>query len=108
MRRACATHDAAPVDTKVSFRTGSGSGKVGDGTLFRMDDDASRPRSPLLAVVDDDESVRESLPELLRSFEFEVYAFCCAEDFLASDALAAVECLILDVAMPSLTGLELQ
>jgi FixJ family two-component response regulator len=73
-----------------------------------MNDDASLLRPALLAVVDDDESVRESLPALLRSFQFEVCAFCCAEDFLASDALTAVDCLILDVAMPSMTGLELQ
>jgi FixJ family two-component response regulator len=71
-------------------------------------ENASQPRSALLAVIDDDESVRESLPALLRSFQFEVRAFCCAADFLASDALKAVECLILDVAMPSMTGLELQ
>jgi CheY-like chemotaxis protein len=78
------------------------------GILFRMDDDASQPRSALVAVVDDDESVRESLPALLRSFQLEVCAFCCAEDFLASAALTAVDCLVLDVAMPRMTGFELQ
>jgi FixJ family two-component response regulator len=73
-----------------------------------MDNDASNVRSALLAVVDDDESVRESLPALLRSFQFEVCAFSCAADFLASDELTAVDCLILDIAMPNMSGLELQ
>jgi FixJ family two-component response regulator len=62
----------------------------------------------LVSVVDDDESVRESLPELLRSFGFEVRPFSSAEEFLVSDSLAQTECLILDVAMPGMTGPELQ
>jgi len=60
-----------------------------------------------VSVVDDDESVRESLPELLRSFGFEVRPFSSAEEFLASDSLTRTDCLILDVAMPGMTGLEL-
>lgn len=63
---------------------------------------------PLVAVVDDDESVRESLPDLLREFGFDVQAFESAEDFLASPHLAATRCLILDIAMPGMTGPELQ
>jgi FixJ family two-component response regulator len=62
----------------------------------------------LVTVVDDDESVRESLPDLLRSFGFEVEAFASAETFLASKALKRTRCLILDVAMPGMTGPELQ
>jgi len=62
----------------------------------------------LVSVVDDDESVRESLPDLLRSFGFEVQAFSSAEAFLASDSVERTECLILDVAMPGMGGLELQ
>jgi FixJ family two-component response regulator len=62
----------------------------------------------LVSVVDDDESVRESLPDLLRSFGLKVDAFASAEAFLASDSLARTECLILDVAMPRMTGPELQ
>lgn len=63
---------------------------------------------PLVSVVDDDESVRESLPDLLREFGFAVRAFSSAEEFLASDCLAETSCLILDIAMPGLTGPELQ
>jgi FixJ family two-component response regulator len=63
---------------------------------------------PLVSVVDDDESVRESLPDLLREFGFAVQAFSSAEDFLASPAASQSRCLILDVAMPSMTGPELQ
>ena len=62
----------------------------------------------LVSVVDDDESVRESLPDLLRSFEFEVRAFASAEEFLASPTLARTGCLVLDIAMPGMTGPELQ
>ena len=62
----------------------------------------------LVSVVDDDVSVRESLPDLLRSFGFEVAPFASAEDFLASDGLGATSCLILDISMPGMTGPELQ
>jgi FixJ family two-component response regulator len=61
-----------------------------------------------VSVVDDDESVRESLPDLLRSFGLDVQPFASAEEFLASDGLARTDCLVLDVAMPGMTGLELQ
>jgi FixJ family two-component response regulator len=62
----------------------------------------------LLCVVDDDESVRESLPELLRAFGYTVRAFSSAEEFLASDAVAKTSCLIADVVMPGLSGPALQ
>ena len=62
----------------------------------------------LVAVVDDDESVRESLPELLRQVGFAVRAFSSAEGFLASDCVSATGCLILDVAMPGMSGPDLQ
>jgi FixJ family two-component response regulator len=63
---------------------------------------------PLVAIVDDDQSVRESLPDLLREFGFAVRAFSSAEDFLISDCADATRCLILDVAMPGMSGPELQ
>jgi len=63
---------------------------------------------PLLSVVDDDESVRESLPDLLREFGFNARAFSSAREFLSSDYVDATRCLILDVAMPGMTGLDLQ
>lgn len=62
----------------------------------------------LVAVVDDDESVRESLPDLLREFGFRAHAFSSAEQFLTSDSLGKTRCLILDIAMPGMTGLDLQ
>jgi FixJ family two-component response regulator len=62
----------------------------------------------LVSVVDDDESVRESLPDLLRSFGFEVRAFSSAEAFLESDSVPRTGCLILDVAMPHMSGPDLR
>ena len=59
---------------------------------------------PLVSVVDDDESVRESLPDLLKEFGFSAEAFSSAEEFLASDNIGMTRCLILDVAMPDMTG----
>ena len=63
---------------------------------------------PLISVVDDDESVRESLPDLLREFGFEAQTFSSAEEFLASEAIDDTNCLLLDVAMPGMTGPDLQ
>ena len=65
------------------------------------------PRS-LVSIVDDDESVRESLPDLLKEFGFASQTFSSAEEFLASEGIARTQCLILDVGMPGMTGPELQ
>jgi FixJ family two-component response regulator len=62
----------------------------------------------LVSVVDDDESVRESLPDLLTELGFAPQAFASAHDFLTSDHVAATRCLILDIAMPGMSGPELQ
>jgi FixJ family two-component response regulator len=62
----------------------------------------------LVSVIDDDESVRESLPDLLREFGYAVQAFSSAEEFLASDYVGQTRCLILDVAMPGMSGPDLQ
>jgi FixJ family two-component response regulator len=62
----------------------------------------------LVSVVDDDESVRESLPDLLRVSGFRVKAFSSAEEFLASGLVGQTNCLVLDVAMPGMTGPDLQ
>jgi FixJ family two-component response regulator len=62
----------------------------------------------LVSVVDDDESVRESLPDLLMEFGFAVQAFSSAEAFLASDCICQTRCLILDIAMPGMSGPDLQ
>jgi FixJ family two-component response regulator len=61
-----------------------------------------------VSVVDDDESVRESLPDLLREVGFAVEAFASAEAFLASGHLGTTRCLILDIAMPGMSGPDLQ
>jgi FixJ family two-component response regulator len=63
---------------------------------------------PLISVVDDDESMRESLPGLLELLGFAVRAFASATQFLESDAIAATRCLILDVSMPVMSGPQLQ
>ena len=63
---------------------------------------------PLVAVVDDDESVRESLPDLLREFGFATHSISSAEEFLISDSPVQTGCLILDIAMPGMTGFDLQ
>jgi len=62
----------------------------------------------LVSVVDDDESIRESLPDLLKEFGFDAQTFPSAEEFLASDYLGQTRCLILDIAMPGMTGPDLQ
>jgi len=72
-----------------SFKDGSGKGR------------------PLLSVVDDDVSMRESLPDLIKEFGFAARAFSSAEDFLASGSVDETSCLILDIAMPGMSGPEL-
>jgi len=62
----------------------------------------------LISVVDDDESVRESLPDLLKEFGFAAQSFSSAAEFLTSNYLHETKCLILDVAMPGLSGPDLQ
>lgn len=61
-----------------------------------------------VSVVDDDESVRESLPDLLEELGFASKAFASATEFLESNAADQTSCLILDVAMPGMSGPELQ
>ena len=65
-------------------------------------------KPPLVSVVDDDESVREALPDLLREFGFAVEAFSSAEAFLESGAVSRTKCLVLDIRMPGMSGLDLQ
>jgi FixJ family two-component response regulator len=62
----------------------------------------------LVSIVDDDESVRESLPDLLRQFGFAAQAFSSAEAFLASEFVGQTRCLILDIKMPGMSGPDLQ
>jgi FixJ family two-component response regulator len=62
----------------------------------------------LVSVVDDDESVRESLPDLIREFGFDTQTFKSGEEFLASSYLERTKCLILDIAMPGMSGFDVQ
>jgi FixJ family two-component response regulator len=62
----------------------------------------------LVSIVDDDESVRESLPDMLRQFGFAAAVFSSAEEFLASDVIGRTNCLILDVRMPGMSGPDLR
>ena len=70
--------------------------------------DNMRSAGLMVALVDDDESVREALPDLLREFGYSARAFSSAEEFLESATLQTARCLIADVAMPGMTGPELQ
>jgi FixJ family two-component response regulator len=63
---------------------------------------------PIVSVVDDDESVRESLPDLLEEFGFAPRVFSSPEEFLASDCIDQTKCLVLDIAMPGMSGPDLQ
>jgi FixJ family two-component response regulator len=63
---------------------------------------------PLVSVVDDDGSVRESLPDLLKELGYAARTFSSAEEFLDSDCLDATQCLILDISLPGMTGPDLQ
>ena len=64
--------------------------------------------TPLVSVIDDDESVRESLLHLLKQFGFAVNTFSSAEEFLLSDSRGQTRCLLLDFTLPGMTGLDLQ
>jgi FixJ family two-component response regulator len=66
------------------------------------------PGVPLISIVDDDDFFRNSLDNLIRSFGFRVQGFSSAEAFLNSDQVRDTACLILDVRMPGMSGLELQ
>ena len=63
---------------------------------------------PLIAVVDDDEAIREAIQSLLRSVGLRVAVFASAEDFWQAGQRQAMACLIVDVRMPRMSGLELQ
>ena len=69
---------------------------------------ANPSRAPLVAVVDDDQSVREALERLLGSVGLKAKVLAPAEDFISSDHLGQTKCFILDVHMPGISGLEHQ
>jgi FixJ family two-component response regulator len=76
--------------------------------LMKSEQGQSTSKRSLLSVVDDDEMLRESLPELLREFGFAARAFSSGQEFLSSNYVDETRCLILDVAMPEMSGLDLQ
>jgi len=62
---------------------------------------------PVISIVDDDRSVRESTKSLVRSLGYDAVAFGSAEEFLESESLMTTACLITDIQMPGLSGIEL-
>ncbi len=79
----------------------------GIGVVSRFKE-SSLPKVPVISIVDDDESMREAASALVRSLGFKVATFASAEDFLDSDHLDDTSCLITDVQMPGLSGVDLQ
>ena len=66
------------------------------------------PRNPVISIIDDDESVREAIESLIKSVGLGARVFSSAEDFLNSNRIKETSCLILDIRMPGMSGLELQ
>ena len=93
--------------TKDRNGTEPSTGRCARGEIMN-DEQAVRTGPSLVSVVDDDESVRESLPDLLRQFGFAAHTFSSAEAFLGSEFVTRTSCLILDIAMPGMSGLDLQ
>lgn len=75
---------------------------------MKLPQDRNGAERALIAVLDDDESVRESLPDLIQEFGFAVHAFSSAEEFFGSDSVGRTRCLVLDIAMPGMNGLDVQ
>jgi FixJ family two-component response regulator len=93
------------VSTPTSNRSRSGAVLQWRAELTRESD--VKINRPLVSVVDDNESVRESLPDLLQYSGFDVHAFASAEAFLESGSAEATSCLILDIALPGMSGPDL-
>jgi FixJ family two-component response regulator len=66
------------------------------------------PQEPLIAIVEDDESLRESLVGLVRSLGYRASSFASADDFLAAGLAAACDCIVTDIQMPGLSGIDLK
>lgn len=81
---------------------------LGKGVLQVRTEMSMMNQLSLVSIVDDDESIRESLPDLLKMFGLASETFASAEEFLAKDGISRSKCLILDIAMPGMSGPELQ
>jgi FixJ family two-component response regulator len=90
---------------RQSRREDKGKARVGHRFWFELG--SGLPRTSVIAIVDDDLSVREALTSLVRSLGFVAVAFECAEDLLKSRRRRSFSCMIADVQMPGMTGLEL-
>ena len=66
------------------------------------------PSIPVISIIDDDESVRAATNRLVRSLGFVALTFACADDFLRSPGLNDTSCVIADIQMPGMSGIELQ
>jgi FixJ family two-component response regulator len=77
-------------------------------TPRRSMNETAEAKRPLVSLVDDDESIRESLPDLLIELGFAAKAFSSAEEFLESDCVEGTRCLLVDIVMPGMTGPDLQ
>ena len=66
------------------------------------------PPIPTIAVVDDDQAIREAMDDLVKSCGYECRLFASAEEFLAFEPRSAIDCMLVDVKMPGLSGIELQ
>lgn len=102
----------APLDGRVDFVTNA-TANTPSLVLPSLQVRARREESmtvtrPLVSVVDDDESVRESLPDLVTEFGFAARVFSSPEEFLLSDCVDQTKCLVLDIAMPGMSGPDLQ
>jgi FixJ family two-component response regulator len=107
---------AGPMHLSSGFVAHPGNGSTCPGTLLHeafsvlpktRDEKSMTDTRLLVSVVDDDESVRESLPDLLKEFGFAGRAFSSAEEFLESHTALQTGCLLLDIAMPGMRGPEL-
>src|SRR5262245_19660939 len=76
--------------------------------MYTSDEGASLSKVPMIAIVDDDESFRRATASFVRSLGYVAAAFGSAEAFLTSDRIRDTDCLISDVQMPGMTGIELQ
>ena len=83
-------------------------GKMKEESKLEKAEKTSGAKRPLISIVDDDEALRVSLEDLIRSVGFRVQGFSSAEGFLSSNQVQTTDCLILDVRMPGMTGPELQ